>query len=211
MVDFGKLLGRVGGGQVGEAFDWIMENKDTLGDANQFIQDLDEHIPALLKKLPDILDSLGSGVADAGEQAQKAALTLLGDDGKGGAQATLNHGAGMLGAITEQLGNAAEMLADVAEDVGKVGIPSIDPKFTEVLGLKVISGVDIETTSILAGQAGKLKDGATTVGYVTENLADLAKDLGSIADVLGKVGDALGNLGSRLGDSGGQIKGLLGR
>lgn len=211
MVNFGKLLGKVGGGQVGEAVDWIVENRDTIGDAVEFVQDIDEHVVELLKKLPELLDSLGSGLADAGEQAQRAAVTLMGDDGKSGARATLDHGAGLLAVITEQLGKAAAMLADVAEDVGKVGIPSIEPKFTEVLGLKVISGVDIESNSILAGPAGKLKDGAKTVGDVTGNLGELADDLGKIADVLGKVGEALGNLGGRLGDSGGQIKGLLSR
>jgi hypothetical protein len=210
VVDFGKLFGKVGGGQVGEAFKWVTDNKDTLGDAIEFIQDLDDHVVRLLKQLPDLLDGLGSSLADAGEQAQRAALTLVGDDGKSGAQATLSHGAGMLGGITEQLGKAAATLADVAEDVGNVGIPSIEPQFTEILGLKVISGVDIETNSILAGPAGKLKDSATTVGGVTKNLGELADDLDNIADVLGKVGEALGNLGGRLGDSGSQIKGVLG-
>lgn len=210
MVDLGKLLGKIGGGQISEVISWVGENKDTLGDVIDFVRDLPENVGELLGKLPQLLDGLGSGLADAGEQAQKAALTLVGADGKGGARASLSHGSDTVGQITEQLAKAGAMLAAVAEDIGEIGIPSLEPKHSEIMGFKVISGVDITTNPILAGPAGKLKEGADTISGVSANLTSLAGDLGNLSDILGKVGAALDGLGGRLGDSGGQIRGLMG-
>lgn len=210
MVDLGNLFDKIGMDSVGDTVEWVVDNKDALGKAIDFIRDLDDRIPELIRVLPGLLASLGGGLAEAGEQAQRAAVTLLGDDGEGGARAVLGRGADALSGMTEQLGGAATMLSGVADDVGKVGIPSFEAKYTEVVGFRVISGVEIETSPILKGPAEKLKSGADTVTDVTRNLGSLADDLAQLAAVMGTIGQALDGLGERLGSSGQQIRGLMG-
>ena len=195
---------------VGDTVEWVVDNKDALGKAIDFIRDLDDRIPELIRVLPGLLASLGGGLTEAGEQAQRAAVTLLGDDGEGGARAVLGRGSEALSGMTEQLGGAATMLSGVADDVAKVGIPSFEAKYSEVVGFRVISGVEIETSPILKGPAEKLKSGADTVTDVTRNLGSLADDLTQLAVVMGTIGQALDGLGERLGSSGQQIRGLMG-
>lgn len=210
VVDLGKLFDKVGMDGVGDTVGWVVENKDGLGKAIDFIRDLDDKIPELIKTLPGLLASLGGGLAEAGEQAQRAAVTLLGADGEGGAKALLSRGSGALTSMTDQLSGAASAIAEVADDVGKVGIPSFEAKYTEVVGFRVISGVEMDTNPILKGPADKLKAGADTVTDVTGNITELAADLAQLAGVMAAIGGALDGLGERLGSSGNQIRGLMG-
>lgn len=210
MVDLGNLFDKIGMDGVGDTVEWVVDNKDALGTAIDFIRDLDVRIPELIRVLPGLLASLGGGLAEAGEQAQRAAVTPLGDDGEGGASAVLGRGAEALSGMTDQLGSAATMLSGVADDVGKVGIPSFEAKYTDVVGFRGISGVEIETSRILEGPAEKLKSGADSVTDVTSNLGSLAEDLTQLAAVMGTIGQALDGLGERLGSSGQQIRGLTG-
>lgn len=210
MVDLGKLFDKVGLDSVGDTVGWVVDNKGALGKAVDFVRDLDDKIPELIKTLPGMLASLGGGLAEAGEQAQRAAVTLLGADGGGGAKELLDRGSGALTAMTSQLSGAAAAITEVADDVAKVGIPSFEAKYTEVVGFRVISGVEMETNPILKGPATKLKSGADTVTEVTGNIAELADDLAKLAGVMAAIGGALDGLGERLGSSGNQIRGLMG-
>lgn len=214
MVDIGGLLGKVGDSlgvdKVGDSVQWVFDNKDALGDAIEFVRDIDDKVLALVKSLPATLAGLGEGLANAGEQAHQAAAALLGSDGESGAFAVVDHGANLLGGVTEQLNGAVSLLSGVADDVGKVGIPSIEPRFSEVLGFKVISGVEMDTTPVLSGPAEKLKAGVDSVGSVSENLSGLAEDLAKLAGALTSIGRALDGLGNGLEGSGSTISSLMG-
>lgn len=214
MVDIGGLLGKVGDtlgvDKVGDSVEWVLDNREALGDAVDFVRDIDDKVIALVKGLPDALAGLGEGLAEAGKQAHQAAAALLGDDESSGAHAVVNHGANLLGGVTEQLNGAVALLSGVADDVGKIGIPSFEPKFSEVLGFKVISGVEMDINPMLTGPAEKLKAGVDTVGGATESLNGLAEDLAKLAGALTSIGRALDGLGDGLEGSGSTIRGLMG-
>lgn len=163
----------------------------------------------LLGQLPDVLKKLGEGLSQAGEQAGKAAGALVGEGGKGGAKQALANGATTLGTTKDQLTKAAELLAGVAKDFTGIGIPTVEPTFTKVAGFNVVSGVDIGSSTPLAGPAKRLTESAQTVTGVAGELDSLSGSLRELSDILGTVGEALSGLGTRLNDSGGTVRSLV--
>lgn len=163
----------------------------------------------LLGQLPGVLKKLGEGLAQAGEQAGKAAGALVGDDGNGGAKQALANGATTLGTAKDQLNRAAELLSGVAKDFTGIGIPTVEPTYTKVAGFNVVSGVDVGSTKPLEGPAKRLSEGAETVSGVAGDLDSLSGSLRELSDILGTVGEALSGLGTRLADSGGTVKSLV--
>ncbi|MGH3736752.1 MAG: hypothetical protein ACRDT6_14250 [Micromonosporaceae bacterium] len=164
----------------------------------------------LLGELPGVLKKLGDGLAQAGEQAGKAAGALVGDDGKGGAKQALANGATTLTAAKDQLTKAAELLSGVASDFTAIAVPTVEPTFTKVAGLSVVSGVDVGSSKPLEGPAKRLSEGAKTVTGVAGDMDSLSGSLRELSDILGTVGEALQGLGTRLDESGGSVRSLVG-
>ncbi|MGH3715952.1 MAG: hypothetical protein ACRDT4_21195 [Micromonosporaceae bacterium] len=170
---------------------------------------LPDNALGLLGQLPGVLSKLGDGLAQAGEQAGKAAGALVGQDGKGGAKQALANGAATMTSAKEQLTKAAEMMAATAADFTAIGIPTVAPTFTKVAGLSVVSGVEVGSSKPLAGPAKRLSDGVATVTNVAGDLESLSGSLRELSDILGTVGEALSGLGTRLADSGGTVRSLV--
>ena len=93
-----------------------------------------------------------NGLAEAGAQAANAAHALVGDNGEGGAKRALVGGADVMGAAKDQLAKAAGLLSGLAVELNDIGVPSIEPKYTKVAGVNVISGVDIGSHKLLEGR-----------------------------------------------------------
>ncbi|MEV0290648.1 MULTISPECIES: hypothetical protein [unclassified Kribbella] len=67
-----------------KAVGFVMENSDDFEKVLQLVRGLPDDAVGLIGKLPELLKTVGSGLAEAGEQAAKAAGTLVGDDGRVG-------------------------------------------------------------------------------------------------------------------------------
>ncbi|MGI8797719.1 MAG: hypothetical protein ACR2GE_00230 [Pseudonocardia sp.] len=93
-----------------------------------------------------------NGLAEAGAQAANAAHALVGDNGEGGAKRALVGGADVMGAAKDQLAKAAGLLSGLAVELNDIGVPSIEPKYTKVADINVISGVDIGSHKLLEGR-----------------------------------------------------------
>jgi hypothetical protein len=83
-MGFGKLLGGLDMDEVGRAVNFVIENQDDFGRIIEQFKNMPDGITGLLHQLPELLHTVGTGLAEAGEQAGKAALSLVGPDGLSG-------------------------------------------------------------------------------------------------------------------------------
>lgn len=210
-MDFGSLFGGIDMDDVAKAATFITENRDDFGRLLELFKDLPDEVAGFLQQLPHFLESLGGGLAQAGEQASKAAHALVGDEGSSGAKRALVGGADVMTSTRDQLGKAAGMLSGVATQLGDINIPDVAPTYTKIAGFDVISGLDITSNKLLGGPAQSLTEGAQTVTAVAGNLDLLSAALRELSEILGSVGEALDGLGERLTTSGHSVRSLMGR
>jgi len=196
--DISKMLDNTPMDKVGEVVEFFMDHRDELDK----LIGLAQAAPALIAKVGDALD-------DAGEHAKDAALAIAGTAAKGGAASTLAAGSGTLGNVGGQLAEAAHLLDDMASFMAKIEVPNVEPTYTTVAGINVVSGLDIGKDHVLADPAMRLASTADTLGKAKGDLADLAKNLDSLAVILASVGGALDKLGDGLKNSGLQASKLF--
>jgi len=209
-VDLGDLLGGLDLDDAKKAIGFVLDNQDDFGRLVQLLKDLPDGVVGLLGQLPKLLDTVGEGLAEAGKQAANAAHALVGDSGDGGARRALTGGADVMGSAKEQLAKAAGLLSGLAGELNDIGVPSVEPKYTKVAGINLISGLDIGTHKLLEGPARTMTESADTVNGVADNLGLLTGSMRELSDILGAVGEALSGLGQKLSESGGSVRTLLG-
>jgi len=183
-VDIAELLGGRDMSDVKKAVGFIIENSDDFEKILKLVRELPDGGLGVLGQMPDLMKTLGNGLAEAGEQAVKAASALVGDDGDGGAKRALAGSADTMSAAKDKLGDAAGILTNLAGD------------FDRIPGL--------------GGAAKKVTDGAGTISGVAGELDRLAGNVRDLAGILSTVGEALSNLGGKLSESGGSVKTLVG-
>lgn len=166
-MDIGKLLGGIDVDDVKGAVDLVLKNKDLL---------------TKLQDLPNLFNTFGQRLADAGDQARNAAHALVGDDGQGGAARALGNVGTTLDGCKDQLGKATGLLGSAAGAAKSV--------------------------PMLGGPAGQLADGVQAVSSVVDQLGQLGGQMRELAAVIATVGGALNGLGEKLGDSGGTVRGF---
>ena len=189
-MDFGKLLGGLDMDEVGKAVTFVMENQDDFGRIIEQFKNMPDGVTGFLHQLPELLHTVGNGLAEAGEQAAHAGLSLIGPDGGGGARGALSNGAGIMADTKEELSKAAGLLAGFAGELNEI----------DILGNK-----------LLAGPARSLSEGARTVTGVAGNLDLISGSMREISDILQTVGQALNGLGTKLSDSGTHVASLMNR
>lgn len=184
-MDIGELLGGRDLGDVKKAVGFVVENSDDFEKVLKLVRELPDDAVGFIGRLPELLKTIGGGLAEAGEQAAKAAGALVGDDGEGGARKALSGSADTMHAAKDRLKDAAGMLAGLAGELDK--IPGIGD-----------------------AAAKRLNDGSGQVGGVATEIESLAGNLQDLSGILASVGEALAGLGTKLSESGGTVKTLLG-
>jgi hypothetical protein len=209
-VDLGKLVSGMDLEKTKDVVDLVWDNKDRLSDLMDVLGDNKDNLIKLLGALPALLESVGGGVESAGQGALRAATVLVGEDAKGGATALLGQGASALDSCREQLADAASLLGKVSEELADIAVPDIDTKFTEVMGLKVISGVNVSKKPVFAGPAGRIGAGSTALSGVSTQLEALAGNMRELSEVLSGAGKELAGVGTQLSESGAKLRSLTG-
>lgn len=180
-MDIGDLLGERDLSDVKKAVGFVMENSDDFEKILKLVRDLPDDALGFIGRLPDLMKTIGSGLAEAGEQAAKAATALVGDDGEGGARRALSGSADTMNAAKDKLKDATGMLSGLAGELDK--IPGIGD-----------------------AAAKRLNDGSGQIGGVATEVESLAGNLQDLSGILSSVGEALSGLGSKLSESGGSVK-----
>jgi hypothetical protein len=184
-VDIAELLGGADMSDVKKAVGFILDNSDDLQRILELAKNLPDDGLGFIGQLPELMKTIGDGLAQAGEQAAKAAASLVGEDGEGGANRALASGADTMNSAKDRLKDGAGMLAGLADDIDK--IPGIGD-----------------------AAARRLNDGSGTIGTVASEIESLAGNRRDLSGILSSVGEALKGLGGKLSESGGSVKTLVG-
>ncbi|MDX6279781.1 MAG: hypothetical protein QOH03_852 [Kribbellaceae bacterium] len=72
-MDLGDLLGGRDIGDVKKAVGFVLDNSDDFDKLLKLVKDLPDDALGFIGRLPDLMKTIGTGLAEAGEQAAKAA------------------------------------------------------------------------------------------------------------------------------------------
>ncbi|MEM7332827.1 MAG: hypothetical protein AAF490_12130 [Chloroflexota bacterium] len=162
-----------------------------------------EKIMDLIENLPEMLRDTGDNIESAGESAIKASVFLTGDN-KGGTSAgkMSELAAGALDRCFEEIQGASKVMAALGKELDDIKIPNVKPKYIEVLGNKVIGGIDFDEDGLFDNPAKRLQDGAGRLNVIGEDLGEVAKSLRELGGMLTDTGKDLNNVGEKLKSSG---------
>lgn len=163
------------------------------------------------ESLPRILKDTGNGIEAAGESAIKASYFI-----KGGGNVPVNA----CGTIAEtaqvieecyQLVRTAALLIDTSgKEIDKVKIPTVEPTFTTVVGVKVVTGINFGEARLFGTVADGLKNGAADLNNVGTKLQTAASHLRQLKNALNQTGGDLYTAGTFLKEGGQKLKQLGG-
>ncbi len=195
--------------KLGEVVELVWSNKDRLVPVLDWVNEHGDDLLHLMRQLPDILGRAGHGLADAGESAIGAASWLIGqsDDGVG---EVIEIAAKALEACWGELDDVAKLLGHIGNHVDGVSIPTVSTTHTEVLGMNVITGVDIGSRDLFDGAADQLRGGAERISGVATGLTTLAQQLRSVAVRVVDAGGDLETVGTQLMTSGSSLVAMSG-
>ncbi|MEM8934594.1 MAG: hypothetical protein AAGE94_25595, partial [Acidobacteriota bacterium] len=186
--------------KISEAVTLVWDNKDELAGVLDFVRDHGDDLLDLLKKVPDILGQAGDGLTLAGSSAVQAGGWLV--DEKGGVAKFAEIAADAIEACLEQLGKAVDLLADLGDEIDGISIPSFEPKFSDVMGFSVVTGLDIGEMSLTDQAAGKIRSGSEQLDGIAGNLAGASDALRALGGKVADAGGELESVGLQLHDSG---------
>ncbi len=163
----------------------------------------------LIDNLPTLLDDTGESIESAGASAMKASVFLSGDKkGSPSAGDLSDIAAKALDRCYTELNQAAKLMDSLGRDLDKVRIPSFKPTYSEVLGHKLMSGIDFGEEGLLDNAADRLKDGSDRLEAIGKDLRLVSGNLRELGGVLTDTGKDLNNVGVQLKKSGGQLRSL---
>lgn len=166
-----------------------------------------EKLMDLLENLPELLRDTGESIESAGESAVKASNFLAGDDGaNAGEMSKLASKA--LDSCTKEVAAAARIMASLGDELDAIRIPSIKPKYIDVLGSKVVGGLDFGEEGIMDNAAERLKNGAERLTDISSDLQKVSVNIRELGSALTEAGKDLNNVGVQLKQSGGKLRSL---
>jgi hypothetical protein len=141
----------------------------------------------------------------AGASAVRASALLTGGGGKDGSVSAYEL-TGMAAVALErcnvQLENVAALVQDLGAKLDGIRIPSLTPKYTDVMGLRVMTGVDMSELPLVADAAQHLRSGADRLSDISDDFTDVAQRLSTLGTSLTRTGQNLSKVGEQLQDSG---------
>ena len=196
---FGKLF------DVVDDFDTkkVMEVVNLVWDNRERIMDLIENLPTLLRETGDSIESAGSSAMNA-----SAFLTGNRDDDSISAKAMSALAASALERCYTQLQGVSNVMDKVGVELDELRIPTLEPTYTEVLGMNVVSGVEMGELQLLDDVAGRLKGGSDSLEEIGKDLKNVADQLRKLGGALNEAGGDLNNVGLKLQQSGNTLRSM---
>lgn len=162
----------------------------------------------LIERLPEMLRETGDNIESAGDSAVRASHFLVGDGRADGVSASKmsEMAASALERCYTELEAVARGMEQFGEDLDAIKIPRIRPKYVEVVGQRLISGVDIDEDGLLDNPAKRLKDGSSRLTDIGQDLSEVAKSMRQLGGMLTDTGKDLNNVGEKLRSSGSTLR-----
>ncbi|WP_088283672.1 hypothetical protein [Kineosporia sp. A_224] len=188
----------------------VWDHKDDVASAVEFVRDHGDDLVRLAARLPELLGSVSQFLTGAADDARGAAAFLTGDGGaeSSGVKALAALAGEALDACRRELASARDLLDKVGDELADVPIPSVRPTYSEVLGHKLVTGLDLGEGKLLGAASARVREGA-------ERFDGVGAELAKVADVLRKIGGLVDHAGQGLADTatklehGGQALGKL--
>ncbi|MCP5097779.1 MAG: hypothetical protein GY943_19705 [Chloroflexi bacterium] len=163
----------------------------------------------LIENLPKLLRETGESIESAGASAMKASSFLAGGDNDAPSAGDISEiAATALERCYRELRSAAKVMDSVGKELDAVRIPSVKPKYMEVMGHKLIGGLDIGEDGLFDNVADRLTDGSDRLDAIGKDLRLVAGNLRDLGGVLTDTGKDLNDVGVQLKQSGGTLRSL---
>ena len=195
---FDDIFDRLGGldtKKISEAVNFVWTNRAQLAE--------------IIERLPTLLRETGESIEAAGSSAVKASAFLTGSGkAEGGVRHLAAVAADALDEGQQELSEVAEMIARIGQELDRVAIPSVKPRFAEVAGFRVMNGLDVGRESLFDDVTERMSGGAARLSAMSKNLATVSEQLREMGDLLQGMGGDLDRVGSQLEKSGKTLRSL---
>lgn len=195
----------------GKLFD-VMDDFDTkkVMEVVNLVWDNREQIMDLIERLPELLRETGDSIESAGASAMNASAFLTGshDDDALSAKAMSDLAASALDRCYTQLQGVSRVMDKVGVELDELRIPTLEPSYTEVLGMNVVSGVEMGESPLLDNVADRLKGGSDSLEEIGKDLKNVANQLRKLGGALNEAGGDLNNVGVKLQQSGNTLRSM---
>lgn len=192
----------------------VWDHKDEVASAVGFVRDHGDDLVRLAGRLPELLASVSQFLTGAADDARSAAGFLTGDgaggDDHGGVKALAALAGEALDACRTELASARDLLDKLGDELADVPIPSVRPTYSEVLGHKLVTGLDLGEGRLLETASKRLRDGAERFDGVGSELAKVADVLRRIGGLVDHAGQGLASTAVKLERGGKALGGLTG-
>ncbi|MCB0071522.1 MAG: hypothetical protein KDE20_08700 [Caldilineaceae bacterium] len=190
--------------------DVVMRNRQAFLNVLAWAQRHSARLVDLADALPVLLHKTGDGIEAAGNSARQAGRFLAGskDDDATSASELMDLAAHALEQCRVELDKAAELLGVLGDEIDDIRIPRLSPRFVEVMGVRVVSGVDVGEANLMDTAAKRLKGGATRLAKVGVDLETVAGKMRNLGGQLTEAGADLQSVGDQLGGSGELLRSL---
>ena len=186
----------------------VWDHKDEVAGAVRFVREHGDDLVALAARLPALLAAAAEGLAGAGADARAAAAFLTGEAGKGGVKALAELAGDALEQCRTELAAARGLLDDLGGELDRVPIPSVRPTYSDVLGHKLITGLELADSKLLEQAGKRVREGAARFDGVGEQLAKVADQLREIGDLVERAGHGLAGTAAKLESGGKSLAGF---
>ena len=207
-----------------KAVDYVSEYQDHITDVVGFINENREKLGDLMERLPELLSHTGEGIETAGLSAVRAS-TLLTGKAAAGSRAKAAKGddqiisayemTGMAALALErcnlQLEHVAALIQELGDKVDDIRIPSFNPRYTEVMGFNVMTGIDLEETALTDNMADRMRNGADRLSEISDDFSNVSVQFRKLGAMLVHTGDNLSSVGEQLQSSGRTLRRVGGR
>lgn len=200
-ADMEKVLGALGD---------MWEHRDQVIELIQWFGRYKDRVVSMVKDLPDLVATAGGGMGTAGDSAQKAATFLVGDGDGISAKELTEIASRALSTCREELSNVRELIAHLGDEIDDLRIPTVEAKFAEIGGIRVIKGIDIGESKLTDQAAERLRQGADRLGSISDALDTVSGHLSTLGGKVTDAGASLGTAGEYLTRSGAQLQSLMG-
>ena len=191
----------------------VWDHKDEVAAAVGFVREHGDDLVRLAARLPELLGSVSEFLTGAADDARSAAGFLTGAGGHGadgGVKALAALAGEALDTCRTELASARDLLGKLGDELADVPIPSVRPTYSEVLGHKLVTGLDLGEGRLLESASRRLRDGAERFDGVGAELAKVADVLRRIGGLVDDAGQGLAATAAKLEHGGKALGGLTG-
>ena len=194
-------------GKMFNAFD-DFDTKKVMEVVN-LVWDNRERIMDLIERWPELLRETGDSIESAGLSAMNASAILTGANEDSVSASYMSEvAANALERCHTEIQGVARVIDTLGTELDELRVPTLEPIYTKVLGMNVVSGVEMGKLQLLDNAADRLKGGSDRLEEIGKELERVAVQLRKLGGAINEAGHDLNNVGSKLQQSGKTLRSI---